>query len=227
MHLENSRADRPTSQRLLLLLKTRGPQPSVELGALLGITGEAARQQLVKLGEEGLVEAESEAHGVGRPLQRWHLTDAGNARFPDTHAELTVQLIATVRNVLGEAALEQIVAAREAETRQAYAGALAGTVNLADRIARLAALRAREGYMAEWREEGGDFLLIENHCPICAAATSCQGFCRAELDIFRSVLGDAALVVRDEHILAGARRCVYRITPVDRPSRDPAARKEE
>jgi len=223
MNLENNDASaRPTAQRLLVLLKTRGPQPSAELGAVLGITGEAARQQLVKLGEEGLVEAESEARGVGRPLQRWRLTASGNARFPDTHAELTVQLIATVRGVLGEAALERIIAAREAETRQAYASALAGAGGLAERVARLAALRAREGYMAEWRAEGDGFLLIENHCPICAAAASCQGFCRAELDIFRSVLGAAARIVRDEHILAGARRCVYRITPIDQGSRKEA-----
>ncbi len=227
MNLENNDTSaRPTAQRLLLLLKTRGPQPSAELGAVLGITGEAARQQLIKLGEEGLVEAESEARGVGRPLQRWRLTASGNARFPDTHAELTVQLIATVRGVLGEAALERIIAAREAETRQAYASALAGAGGLAERVARLAALRAREGYMAEWREEGDGFLLIENHCPICAAAASCQGFCRAELDIFRSVLGDAARIVRDEHILAGARRCVYRITPIDQGSHNQGSRKE-
>jgi len=230
MNLENNDTSaRSTAQRLLVLLKTRGPQPSAELGAVLGITGEAARQQLVKLGEEGLVEAESAARGVGRPLQRWRLTASGNARFPDTHAELTVQLIATVRGVLGEAALERIIAAREAETRQAYASALAGAGGLAERVARLAALRAREGYMAEWRAEGDGFLLIENHCPICAAAASCQGFCRAELDIFRSVLGDAARIVRDEHILAGARRCVYRITPidpVDQLSRNQGSRKE-
>ncbi len=137
-----------------------------------------------------------------------------------------MQLIATVRGVLGEAALERIIAAREAETRQAYASALAGAGGLAERVARLAALRAREGYMAEWRAEGDGFLLIENHCPICAAAASCQGFCRAELDIFRSVLGDAARIVRDEHILAGARRCVYRITPIDQGSSNQGSRKE-
>jgi predicted ArsR family transcriptional regulator len=228
MNLENTvSVARPAAQRLLLLLKTRGPLPSADLGAALGITGEAARQQLLKLGEEGLVEAGSEARGVGRPLQTWRLTDAGNARFPDTHAELTVQLIATVRNVLGEAALEQIIAAREAETRDAYASALAGVGDLGERVARLAELRAREGYMAEWRDEGDSFLLIENHCPICAAATICQGFCRAELDIFRSVLGNAAQIVREEHILAGARRCVYRITPADRVSCDLACHKEE
>lgn len=54
-------------------------------------------------------------------------------------------------------------------------------------------------------------MLVENHCPICAAATACAGFCRSELETFRAVL--SAEVERSEHILAGARRCAYRITP--------------
>ena len=55
------------------------------------------------------------------------------------------------------------------------------------------------------------FLFVENHCPICAAATACQGLCRSELAIFRAVLGTEITVERTDHILAGARRCAYRI----------------
>ena len=68
--------------------------------------------------------------------------------------------------------------------------------------------------MAESRRNpDGSYLLVENHCPICAAATECQGLCRAELDIFRSVLGGDVEVTRVDHILSGARRCAYRVTP--------------
>ena len=77
-----------------------------------------------------------------------------------------------------------------------------------------AALRAAEGYMAKWsREDDGTYLLVENHCPICAAAAACQGFCRAELALFRTALGECVTVERTDHILAGARRCAYRISP--------------
>jgi predicted ArsR family transcriptional regulator len=57
--------------------------------------------------------------------------------------------------------------------------------------------------------------LVENHCPICVAATACQGFCRAELETFRAVLGPDASVERAEHIVAGDRRCVYSIARKD------------
>ena len=62
--------------------------------------------------------------------------------------------------------------------------------------------------MADWKmQEDGSYLFVENHCPICAAATTCQGFCRAERDVFSDVLN--ASVERTEHILQGARRCAY------------------
>lgn len=50
--------------------------------------------------------------------------------------------------------------------------------------------------------------------PICAAASQCQGFCRAELRMFSTLLGQFAEVERVEHLLSGARRCAYRIRPI-------------
>ena len=70
--------------------------------------------------------------------------------------------------------------------------------------------------MAAWTTEpDGSLLLVENHCPICAAATACQGFCRAELEVFRSVLGPDVTVERVDHIVAGGRRCSYTIKAID------------
>src|SRR5262252_11164989 len=88
--------------RVLGLIKRRGPLRSAEVAAALGTTQEAARQQLARLSDEGLVGSAVEGRGVGRPARRWHLTAAAHARFPDTHAELTVRLIETVRTTLGE-----------------------------------------------------------------------------------------------------------------------------
>ena len=99
---------------------------------------------------------------------------------------------------------------------------------MGERVARLAEARTREGYMAESRAEGEGYVLVENHCPICVAATACQGFCRTELDTFRQVLGPDASVERTEHIIAGDRRCVYRISlnlfPRKEPRRRPGQR---
>ena len=207
---------RSPAERVLMALKMHGALTSAAVGAMLGTTGEAARQQLARLAEEGLVAATSEARGVGRPTQSWRLTPAAQGRFPDTHAALTVQLLDIVKSSLGEAALDTIIAVREADTRAAYETAVADRTSLRDKVAALADLRSAEGYMADWREEAdGSLVLIENHCPICAAATACQGFCRAELDVFRAVLGPHTEVERQEHIVSGGRRCSYAIRETD------------
>ncbi|MGJ0626093.1 helix-turn-helix transcriptional regulator [Xenorhabdus bovienii] len=201
------------SERLLMLLKTRGAMQASDAGKILGTSGEAARQQFVKLAKEGLVEAESETRGVGRPTQLWHLTDKGHARFPNTHAELTVQLLTIIRSQLGETAMDLIINMREQKTSASYKIAMENAEGLQEKIERLVAIRNQEGYMAQYSvQEDGAILFIENHCPICAAATVCQGFCRAELKLFQEIL--QAKVERTEYILNGARRCAYRITPL-------------
>jgi predicted ArsR family transcriptional regulator len=48
---------------------------------------------------------------------------------------------------------------------------------------------------------------------------SVPGLCRSELAIFRAVLGADVTVERTDHILAGARRCAYRIGMRQRPGR--------
>jgi predicted ArsR family transcriptional regulator len=203
---------RPTADRFLVLLKKRGPQTTAELAKAEGVTGEAVRQQLTRLADDGLVTATAERRGVGRPAQVWALTEAGHGRFPDTHAELTAQLLRMIRSQLGEEALEKLIDARTAETKAAYETALQGAADLGEKVARLAEARTREGYLAESWEEGDGYVLVENHCPICTAAKECQGFCRAELETFRDVLGPQATVERAEHIVGGDRRCAYRVS---------------
>lgn len=202
------------ADRILFLIKTKGPASAAAIAQSLGVTAEAARQQLHKLVLEGLVEGRQEiAAGAGRPRQAWGLTSAGFQRFPDTHAQLAVQLIDGIRQAFGVEGLEQLIVQRESETLASYLSACQNAKDLKARVQMLAELRTAEGYMARVEADSNDLLLVEDHCPICAAASACQGFCRSELQIFQEVIGLGASVQRVEHLQSGGRRCVYRITP--------------
>jgi predicted ArsR family transcriptional regulator len=200
-----------TRERLLHLLKTKGPHTAAALGRRLGMTAVAARQHLAPLEAEALVAYEERREGVGRPSRLWRLTPRAQALFPDSHGELAVAMLEALRRAFGDGALDRLVAERTRAQIAAYRARIGPRAPLPRKVAALAALRREEGYMAEWSREGDGFTLVENHCPICAAARACQGLCAGELELFRTVLG--AHVERTEHILAGARRCVYRITP--------------
>ncbi|QRX80967.1 metalloregulator ArsR/SmtB family transcription factor [Glaciimonas sp. PAMC28666] len=201
-----------TAERILWRLKTKGPASTATIAQELEITVEAARLQVQKLFTGHLIAGLLEAStGAGRPRQNWVLTEAGHARFPDTHAQLTVDLIGSVRKLFGEDGLEKLISQRESSMRDAYNAACKGLSKLDQRLEKLASIRQTEGYMARIERDGADWLLIEDHCPICAAARTCQGFCRSELQLFQEIVGGDAGVSREEHLLAGARRCVYRI----------------
>jgi len=204
------------SSRLLYTLKSRGPLATSTLARVLGITVVGIRQHLAKLHAEGLVAFDDRTGAIGRPKRFWRLTANGHGRFPDTHADLTVNLIGGIRSVFGEAGLDRLIAARQRSTVATYRRALEPCAGLEDRVRTVARLRTEEGYMAEFEAApDGSFLLIENHCPICAAAKTCQGFCRSQLELFRAPFGAETSVMRQEHLLSDGRRCVYRVTSLE------------
>ena len=206
--------ERKTRRAIVKLLKTEGPLGSAQLAERLGLTAMAVRLHLYALQGEGLVAAEDRPVPVGRPAKFWRLTREADRHFPEAYAELSVALIDAMQETFGAEGLERVLSSRCSRQREDYAKRIRPGDALEKRLEELARLRTEEGYMAEVRrEEGGGLLLVENHCPICAAANACQGFCSTELELFRSVLGPGVEVERVEHIVSGDRRCAYRVTP--------------
>ncbi|MBD3756289.1 MAG: transcriptional regulator [Gammaproteobacteria bacterium] len=200
-----------TRTRLLNALKLSGPQTAADLARAQEVTPVAVRQHLDSLLVEGLVVYEDVKGAVGRPKRQWSLTEAGHKQFPDNHSALILSLLSGLKDLYGEDGVDQLISHREQTARRLYGQALEGKVSLRDRLQTLAELRSREGYMATVEESGGCFFLIENHCSICAAAAACQGFCRSEMRLFQDVLGEGVELTREEHLLSGGRRCVYRV----------------
>lgn len=202
-------------RRLVDRLHRRPGAAAAELAADLGLTPAAVRLHLDRLGALGLVDSEvEEAQGRGRPAHRWRLTERARALYPDRHADLAVELLQLLREELGEGAVDTIVAARTRRQGDEYAAELDRLDgDVVARARRLAELRTVEGYEAEVVDapDGDGVLLVEHHCPVCDAASTCQGLCRGELQAFRTALGPAAEVEREQHLLSGDDRCTYRI----------------
>jgi predicted ArsR family transcriptional regulator len=203
-------------KRILDHLKTAGPISAARLGEILEITKMAALQHLHALEEQGLVKREAQPSSRGRPTLLWSLTNASLKFFPDAHAELAVSLISCLNETLGPEALDKLIKVRSRHQLQNYRHEIKSNSSLREKLEVLAAIRSREGYMAgvEKLEDRNGYLLVERHCPICIAATTCTGLCREELNVFRKLLGDKVEVKRTEHIVAGAPRCAYVVSAI-------------
>lgn len=201
-------------RRIQHLLKLNGALEASRLAEELGISAMAVRQHLYALQDEGLITHELEARPKGRPAKLWKLTADADRIFPDAHAELTVGLLQAMQGVFGEDGMDRLLEARRDQQASHYRNCLAGAPDLPAQLEALKQTRSNEGYMADWEQTAdGEFIFIENHCPICAAARHCQGLCALELDVFRTVLGEDVQVDRIDHIIQGARRCAYLIAP--------------
>src|SRR6516164_7622962 len=208
----NVRAESKTRRRIVKILKTEGPLDSATLAQRIGVSAMAVRQHLYVLQDQQIVTAKERPVPVGRPAKYWELTRKADRLFPDAYAELSVSLIDPLNDAFGAEGLEKILERRTARQRASYSARVSSNMPLRRKLQTLAEIRTDEGYMAEVRSEGaGQYLFIENHCPICAAASRCTGLCANELSLFKSILGPGARVERVEHILAGGRRCAYKV----------------
>ncbi len=203
-----------THEKIIQLLKTQGPLTAKILASELGLTTMGIRQHVQGLEDSGDVVFKDEKAARGRPTRYWSLTDKGNSRFADRHDELTVQLLDSVITLFGDDGMEKLISHREETVMTNYTLALADRFGVEEKLQTLAKLRSDEGYMASVEEHDGIYWLMENHCPICAAASKCLSFCRSELQMFQTLMKDIAVVSREEHIIDGARRCAYKVMPV-------------
>ncbi|MCH7909898.1 MAG: transcriptional regulator [Candidatus Hydrogenedentes bacterium] len=209
-----------TRQAIIDLIKTRGPQDAQTLASSLGISAMAVRQHLYEMQAERLVTYEEEARPRGRPAKMWTLTAEADEFYPNGHAQLVVSLLKSMGKTFGNNGLDELLQTRAREQTREYKKRVKRDASLRKRLEQLVRIRTEEGYMAELEVCGkGKYMLLENHCPICEAAATCQGLCAAELEVFQNVLGTRVRVERVDHIQQGARRCAYRIEKISGKAR--------
>ena len=201
-------------EAVLEILKRDGPISADSAAQKLGLTAMAVRQHFYGLQEAGEAVFAEEARLRGRPVKLWRATPAADAHFADGHSALASDLILQMKRAFGDEGLDKLLKLRNADLEKTYRTKTDKVETLKAKLEALARLRSAEGYMAEVRREPqtGEWLFVENHCPICAAARLCSGICVQELALFHRVLGKDVKVERLSHIVAGAGRCAYRVT---------------
>ena len=203
-----------SSQRHILhSLKTRGAQSVRILSRQLEMTTMGVRHHLADLAEFGLVQqGPAEKQHRGRPVSCWKLTEKGHRWFPNAGAELAREMLQVTEECWGGEGVERMVDERSRRVEQRYRAAMRGPEEeLQQKVEHLVSLRSADGYMAGVRLLPDGWLLVQNHCPIQSCAETCPHFCQSELRMFQGLLGPGAEVEQTDHLLAGDRRCAWRI----------------
>lgn len=204
------------SRRIVLgFIKHKGGATAAEVAEHMQITREGARQQLQALEQEGWIAALPESHGTGRPALRFQITPAGDHLFPKNYDALSLTLVDTVANQLGEEALTALLRALTDQQVKQWEGRLQGK-SLPERIKLLKGIYFEEDPYTSVRKDARGYTLVERNCPYLNVAMRMPRLCSVTVSTLIRLLG--VKVVREERFQDGHRRCVFRVLadePVD------------
>lgn len=203
----------PESRRAIVsALKARGSATIAELAPQLGLTGEAVRQQLLQLRQEGCVEAAVDRETVrgrtGRPATTYRLTAQGEHLFPKHYDMLAVAMLDAVSEELGAGAAERVLERVSNDRVDALEPSIEGRT-IEEKIDVLKGWYFEDDPYMDSESAGDDFRLIERNCPFYNAAMRRPALCSISVNALSRLLG--VRVVREEKFQDGDGRCVFHV----------------
>ena len=213
--MKKPRTPAPSSRPILERLKRKGPGSIREISRALSLTYEAVRQQVGELVQGGWV-APAPAAGPPRqcrPALRYVLTEAGEHLFPKRYDALTGELVATVMQECGSAALVKVLD-RMVQARVSRWRDVLEPLPVKERLAALRGLYAENDAYMELQWRGDTPRLVERNCPFLNVAREHPALCSVSVNTLTRLLG--VQVVREKRFQDGDGCCVFRVQ-LDRP----------
>ncbi|MDK8179831.1 metalloregulator ArsR/SmtB family transcription factor [Paenibacillus sp. UMB4589-SE434] len=204
-----------TRRDIVLLLKKLGAASIQQMSEQLELTGMAVRRHLIALQKEKYVRISKQCEhvGVGRPSFVYQLTIAAEQLFPHQYDILATELMDEIDQLFGEDYINQLFEQRRNRIERKYETAMLGR-GFEERIATLAAIQDKEGYMVTLEKNlDGSYSFEEANCPVSQVALRYRQACACELALFGSLLD--ADVKRMQCIADGDTKCLYQFTKRD------------
>ncbi|MDQ2692384.1 MAG: winged helix-turn-helix transcriptional regulator [Chloroflexota bacterium] len=199
-----------TKDKILQTL-LRKPRITInELAEAVGINPISVRHHLTNLQMEGLIAAEEERHGVGRPRLVYSLTEDGMERFPTRYLRLTTRLLTQMKESMPAPIVTQLFNQVAEDLANEYASQIQG-LNMEERLEFVKELLAQEGFTVEWEKKGGEYQIHEISCPYYQIGIAHPEVCTVDQTLISKMLALPANKV--QCILDGSSHCTYVVQP--------------
>ncbi|MFB3165100.1 winged helix-turn-helix transcriptional regulator [Neobacillus sp. 179-J 1A1 HS] len=195
-------------RRIVQFIKNNGSSSMSELASFLDISGEGVRQHLLQLEKEGWVTRHSENNGVGRPVQQYRLTTAGEHLFEKNYDHLTIEVLDTLANSLGEEAVKHLLSAM-IETRIVQWEPKLKGLPTDERLNVLKDFYKKDDSFMEIENKNHTYSLIERNCPFHNVALQRPILCSVSVSVLTHLLG--CTVKREKRLQNGDGCCVFQV----------------
>ena len=199
-----------TKDRILQTL-LRKPKITInDLAAAVGINAISVRHHLTNLQMEGLISAEEERHGVGRPRLVYSLTEDGMERFPTKYLRLTTRLLTQMKDSMPGPVVAQLFSQIAEDMASEYSSQIQG-MSMEERLDLVKEMLAQEGFTVEWEKKGNDYQIHEITCPYYQIGVAHPEVCTVDQTLISKMLALPASKV--QCILDGGAHCTYVVHP--------------
>lgn len=195
-----------TRERILQTLLNNPRSTITDLADAVNINAISVRHHLTSLQAEGLVIAEEERHGVGRPRMVYILSEKGVEKFPTRYLNLTNRLLDQLKESLPEEAIHSIFNQMAVNLASAYAHK-AKNLPLENRLDYLKEILAKEGFMIEWVKDSDRYLITEFSCPYYHIGQNHPEVCAVDQTLISTLL--SVPTEKIQCVLNGDSRCAY------------------
>lgn len=195
-----------TRDRILQALLKQPRSTIADLARAVGINPISVRHHLTNLQAEGLVSAEEERHGVGRPRLLYSLTQDGLELFPTRYLRLTTRLLDQLKERLPQPMVGELFLQVAQDLAAEHADQLKG-LSMEERLEAMKSILAEEGFVVEWEKSGREYHIHEITCPYLQVGQSHPEVCTVDQTLISKMLAVPASKVRC--ILDGDARCTY------------------
>lgn len=200
-----------TRDKILLFL-LKNPKSTInDLADAVTINTISVRHHLNNLQADGLILAEEERHGVGRPRLVYSLSDEGQERFPSRYYRLTNRILDHFKETTSPDVLSKMfteiakgIASDHRQTLKSLS--LEGKLNL------IQDLLDEEGFNVEWEKKNDHYIIHEVSCPYFHVAQTHSEVCNLDQTLITELLDIPANKMNC--ILQGDHRCSF-IIPAD------------
>jgi len=200
-----------TKDKILQTL-LRQPKTTInDIAEAVGINPISVRHHLTNLQMEGLVLADEERHGVGRPRLVYSLTEDGMEKFPTKYLRLTTRLLSQMKDSMPAPAVAKIFSQIAEEMANEYSEQMKG-LSMEERLDFVKEMLAQEGFTVEWEKIGTDYQIHEISCPYYQIGIAHPEVCTVDQTLISKMLALPASKV--QCILDGGAHCTYVVHPV-------------
>lgn len=202
-----------TRERILQTLLNHPHSTISDLAEAVGINAISVRHHITNLQADGLVIAEEERHGVGRPRLVYALTEKGLERFPTRYLQLTNRLLDQMKEALPSAAINNLFTSMASEIASDYSQQVK-SLSVEEKLDFIKNLLAQEGFSVEWEQQGADYLIHEVTCPYYHIGQEHPEVCTVDQTLISKVL--SIPVQKINCVLRGDSQCTYVISDLQK-----------